>query len=388
MSSEAPSRTGRRLAVLAVLLLAGGAGAWAWREGYLAALTSPSPAKAQAPAERRVPVLVAQAVAKPMPLRVEALGIVEPMITVPIRSRVASTVLAVGFADGASVKKGDTLYTLDSREIDAQIRQAEATLQKDKSQLEKNKRDVERYTGLAQRAAISQVQVEDAITLADVQKATVQQGEANLQALRAQRTYYDIAAPASGRMGVSSVRAGAVIRVDDTLSTLRQLKPIYVAFGIPERYLSEVRAAAEKAKVDISLQGSGETVTGGKVAVIDNTLDPQTGTLIVRAAFDNADERLWPGTLGSVTVTLRMESGVVAVPAEAVQSGQNGPYVFIVDNGAAKVVQVTVARTVDGEAVVTAGLKGGETVVTDGQLSLRNGTKVDVRRAAPPVAGS
>ncbi|MFG1430851.1 efflux RND transporter periplasmic adaptor subunit [Xanthobacter sp. V2C-8] len=367
-----------------VCLAAAGAAAWAWQEKPWAAK---APAGAAETQPRGTAVLVARAARKPMPVRVEALGTVEAMVTVPIRSRVAGEVDKVGFQDGAVVAAGDLLFVLDSRVIDAQISQGEATLAKDRSQLDKARRDVERYSSLVTRNAVSQVQVEDAKTTADMQQATVAQDEANLHSLKVQRGYYEIRSPVSGRIGVSAVRAGAVIKVDDTLATVRQLKPIYVAFGLPERYLTEVRRAND-AHVDITLQGSGETISGGKVAVIDNTVDPQTGTITVRAVFPNEDERLWPGTLGAVTVTLRVEENAVAIPGEAVQVGQDGAFVFVVEDGLARVRPVTVARTVDGEAVIAKGLDGTETVVTDGQLALRNGSRVSVKRPAAPATGS
>lgn len=378
------------LAVLVMAVLAGGG--WAWSQGLVPDKYLPwkkaAPAAPTAQA-RGVPVLVSTALNKAMPLRVEALGTVEPMISVTIRTRVASRVDAVKFEDGAAVQEGDVLFVLDSRDIDAQILQAEATLSRDKAQLEKAQRDVERYSGLLARNAVSQVQVEDAKTTADVQKATVQQDEANLQSLKVQRSYYEIKAPVTGRVGVAGVRPGAVIRVDDTLATVRQIKPIYVAFGVPERYLGELRATIGQSEVQFRLQGSEERVTGGKVVALDNTIDPQTGTLMVRALFPNADERLWPGTLGDVTVTLRMEPNMVAIPSEAVQVGQNGTFVFVVENNTASVVPVKISRTVDGQAVVTSGLKGGEVVVTEGQLALRNGSKVEVKSAKGAVtAGS
>ncbi|MFG1346342.1 efflux RND transporter periplasmic adaptor subunit [Xanthobacter autotrophicus DSM 431] len=382
MAEGKPARSGR--VVIAVLMLAAvGGGAFLWErkpwEG-----TQP---KAAAPAQRVVAVLTGQAERTALPVRVEALGTVEAIITVPIRSRVAAAVEKVGFEDGAIVQQGDLLFSLDARVIDAEIRQAEATLERDKAQLDKSQRDVDRYAGLATRNAVSQVQVEDARTTVDVQKATVAQDEANLKSLRVQRGYYDIRSPATGRIGVSSVRAGAVIGLNETLATVRQLKPIYVAFGLPERYIAELRAAKD-AKVSFTLQGSGETITGGAVAVIDNTVETQTGTLTARAVFPNDDERLWPGTLGAVTVTLRVEQNVVAVPSEAVQTGQAGNFVFVVADNVARVQPVTVGRTVDGRSIITKGLEGGETVVTDGQLSLRNGMKVNVRNRAAPGTGA
>ncbi|MEP9353116.1 efflux RND transporter periplasmic adaptor subunit [Xanthobacter sp. KR7-65] len=386
MDAQKRSRSAGRRIVLAIFCLALlGAGAWVWdkKPWMSAAAQRPTPS----PQQRIISVLAGKAERTSLPVRVEALGTVESMVTVPIRSRVAAAVEKVGFSDGATVKEGDLLYSLDARVIDAQIQQAEATLARDKVQLDKSLRDVERYSGLASRNAVSQVQVDDARTTADVQKATVAQDQANLDSLKVQRGYYEIRSPVSGRVGVSAVRPGTVIRVDDTLATVRQINPIYVAFGLPERYISGLRAAKD-ATVSITLQGSGEVISGGSVAVIDNTVDPQTGTLTARAIFPNTDDRLWPGTLGAVTVTLRVENNVVAVPSESVQNGQDGNFVFVVDDGIAKVRPVTVARTVDGRSVISKGLDGSETVVTDGQLSLRDGIRVNVRTRPAPVAGS
>ncbi len=387
MAAGKRSRGLRVTLTVGVLAILGAAG-WAWSTGVWTG-KSATAANAQTPSERGVPVVAATAVRKAEPVRVTALGTVEPMVTITIRTRVASRVEQVRFEDGAAVNKGDLLFVLDARDIDAQILNSQATLTKDKSQLEKAIRDVDRYTGLLARSAVSQVQVDDSKTTADIQRAVVQQDEANLQSLQVQRSYYEIKAPVTGRMGVSGVRPGAIIRVDDTLATIKQIKPIYIAFGVPERYLAELRANMAQATVQFRLQGSSESVGGGKLFALDNTIDPQTGTLMVRAMFENADERLWPGTLGDITVTLRMEQNVVAVPAEAIQSGQNGTFVFLVDNGVAKVQPVTVSRTVDGDAVVAAGLSGGETVVTQGQLALRAGARVDIKRqSGAATAGS
>jgi RND family efflux transporter MFP subunit len=335
-------------------------------------------------APRAVSVFTAPAVRKNMPYRVEAIGTVQPVVSLAVRSRVDSQVEKVHFEDGATVKAGDVLFTLDSRSIEAQIRQAEATLARDQAQLEKARRDVERIQGLVDRNTLGQVQLNDARTNAEVLKATVAQDEAQLQNLRVQRTYYEIRSPATGRVGISGVREGSVVRAasDATaaLATVNQLSPIYVAFALPERFIPDLRAAGDKATVDVMLQ-SELSVGGGKIAFIDNTVDPQTGTIMVRASFENKQERLWPGTLANVTVTLRVDSNVVVVPTEAVQSGQRGTFTFVIENGAAKVRPVTVARTLNGESIIASGLSGGETVVTDGQLSLREGSRVDIKTA-------
>ena len=333
---------------------------------------------------RTVAVAVAKAAVKTLPYRVEAPGSVQPVVSVSIRARVDSQVDKVLFADGAAVKAGELLFTLDARAITAQIAQAEATLARDQASLVKANRDVERISGLVAKGTTAKVTLDDARTNVEVLAATVKQDEANLDNLRAQRSYYDIPSPAQGRVGISGVRPGTVVRAADAgtpLAVVNQMSPIYVTFGVPERYIPDLRAAGSQATVDATLQ-NGSAISGGTVSFIENAVDPQTGTILVRAVFDNADEKLWPGTLANVRVTLRMDKDVVAVPSEAVQNGQRGNYVFVVENGSAKVRQVTVARTVDGETVIASGLSGDETVVTDGQLSLRDGSRVDIKRQA------
>jgi multidrug efflux system membrane fusion protein len=359
-----------------LLLLVGGLGWWLVG-GMASSQTNPPPA-------RTVAVAVAKAALKDLPYRVEAPGSVQPVVSVSIRARVDSQIDKVLFEDGAAVKAGDPLFALDARTIDAQIAQADATLARDQASLVKAKRDVERFTGLVAKGTTAKVTLDDAQTAADMLAATVKQDQANLDNLRAQRSYYDIPSPATGRVGISGVRPGTVVRAADNgtpLAVVNQMSPIYVTFGVPERYIPDLRAAGNQAKVDATLQ-NGSAITGGAVAFIENAVDPQTGTILVRALFDNADEKLWPGTLANVRVTLRMDKAVVAVPSEAVQNGQRGNYVYVVENGSAKVRQVTVARTVDGESVIASGLSGDETVVTDGQLSLRDGTHVDIKRQA------
>ena len=366
---------GRKTKIIgAVLLLAAGALGW-W---LLSNGAKP------APPPRKIAVAAAKALVKDVPYQVEAPGAVQPVISVPIRSRVDSMVEQVLFEDGAAVKKGDLLFKLDSRAIDAMVEQAEATLRRDQASLVKANRDVERFSGLVAKGTTAKVTLDDAQTSADMLTATVKQDQANLDNLRAQRSYYDIQAPVTGRIGISAVRPGNVVRTDTAstpLATVNQMTPIYVTFGMPERYIPDLRAAGTNASVEATLQ-NGTAVSGGNVAFIENSVDPQTGTILVRALFDNKDETLWPGTLASVRVTLRIDKNAVTVPNEAVQNGQRGSFVFVVENGAAKVREVTAARTAGGETVISKGLNGGETVVTDGQLSLRDGMPVDIKRQA------
>ena len=366
---------GRKTKIIgAVLLLAAGALGW-W---LLSNGAKP------APPPRKIAVAVAKALVKDVPYQVEAPGAVQPVISVPIRSRVDSMVEQVLFEDGAAVKKGDLLFKLDSRAIDAMVEQAEATLRRDQASLVKANRDVERFSGLVAKGTTAKVTLDDAQTSADMLTATVKQDQANLDNLRAQRSYYDIQAPVTGRIGISAVRPGNVVRTDTAstpLATVNQMTPIYVTFGMPERYIPDLRAAGTNASVEATLQ-NGTAVSGGNVAFIENSVDPQTGTILVRALFDNKDAKLWPGTLASVRTTLRTDKNVITVPNEAVQNGQRGSFVFVIENGAAKVREVTASRTVEGDTIIGKGLNGDETVVTDGQLSLRDGSRVDIKRGA------
>ncbi len=239
----------RTLALGGVVVAAVAGAAW-W------ALSGGTGASAQsnAPRERVIAVAVAKAMRKDVPYRVDAPGAVQPMVSVTVRARIDTQVESVAFQDGAAVKEGDVLFKLDARAVDAQIRQAEAQIARDQAALVKAKRDVERYAGLVGRGSISQVTLDDARTNTDVLAATVKQNEASLDNLRAQRTYYDVLSPATGRVGIAGVRAGAVVKSGDLLATVNQMSPIYVAFGVPERYIPDLRAAGSNATVDAALQ--------------------------------------------------------------------------------------------------------------------------------------
>jgi multidrug efflux system membrane fusion protein len=356
---------------------------------------SPYGAVAQAPRQqaqpaRVVPVEVASAVRKPVPVRIESLGTVLPMASVAIKARVESQIVGVHFSDGASVQEGDVLFTLDRRAVEAQIRQVEAVLNGAKAQLEQAERDLQRYQDLFAKNATTQVTVSNAATQVNILRAAVTSNTANLDNLRVQLDYHTIRAAISGRMSAANVKVGNFVRPADTapLATINQTKPVYVMFSVPQRSLAEVREAmaAGTGKVDAIVPGQSAP-SSGRLTMIDNTVEITSGMVPVRATMENGDEALWPGTLVNAALTLRVEEAV-AVPAVAVQTGQSGTYVFVVKDGAAAVQPVTVARTIEGEAVLSAGLSGGETVVVDGQLLLANGTKVAPRQPRRAQAGS
>jgi multidrug efflux system membrane fusion protein len=356
---------------------------------------SPYGAVAQAPRQqaqpaRVVPVDVAVAVKKPVPLRVEALGTVLPMASVAIKARLETEIVGVHFTDGAFVTAGDPLFTLDGRALEAQIRQAEGVVARDKALLEGAERDVRRYTELAAKNATPVMNLDNAKTQADTFRANIRANEAALENLRVQLSYTKIAAPISGRISAANVKIGNFVRPADAaaLATINQTKPVYVVFAVPQRSLPEVRQAmaAGTGKVDATAPGDA-AASSGRLTMIDNSVDITSGMVPVRATMDNENEALWPGTLVNAALTLRVDEAVV-VPAVAVQTGQSGTYVFVIKDGTAAVRPVTVARTLEGEAVIGDGLAGGEVVVVDGQLLLANGTKVAPRQPRRAQAGS
>jgi membrane fusion protein, multidrug efflux system len=341
-------------------------------------------AVAQAPAAARiVPVEVATAVRKPTPVFIEALGTVTPIETVAVRSRLDSEIVGVHFRDGATVKKGDVLFTLDARAIEAQIVQAEGNVARDKAQLEGAERDMRRYTELVAKNATPVVNLDNAKTQSDTFRAAIKADEGALENLRVQLTYCTIRAPISGRISSAMLKVGNFVRAVDLapIATINQIAPIYVAFAVPQRSLSDVRKAlaAETATVEAIVAGDVRRPTG-QLTMIENAVDSTTGMVSMRATLDNADQVLWPGALVTMRLTLRYEEGVV-LPTSAVLTGQAGNYVYVVNDNVAKVQNVSVARVNERETIISEGLKGGETVVTNGQLLLNNGTKVAPRDA-------
>lgn len=341
-------------------------------------------AVAQAPRGRpAVPVTVATATVLPVPVRIEALGSVTTIASVAIKSRVDSEITNVHFADGARVKEGDILFTLDSRQIQADIKRVEAIIAGAEATLEQALRDVQRYTELVARNAATQVTLNNAQTQVNVSRATAESNKATLQSLKVQLEFCTIRAPISGRIGTASVKIGNFVRQADTvpLATINQVAPIYVSFGIPQRSLPDVRQAlaAETATVEAIIPGADKRANG-QVAVIENTVDPATGMVTIRATMPNQDELLWPGTLVNVVVTLRNDKRVT-VPSTALQVSQTGSFVFVVKDDVATVRQVTVERVVNGVAAIQSGLQDGDVVVIDGQLLLSNGTRVTQRKA-------
>src|SRR5215510_858033 len=329
----------KRTLVLGAILVLAAAGTFAAVRGDLWS----GGAVAQAPrqnAPRAVPVEVATAAKKTLPVRIDVLGTVTPIHSVAVKPRVDSEIIGVHFRDGAMVRQGDLLFTLDGRALEAQIRQVQGVLEGAKANLEQAERDVARYTELIAKNATTQVTYNNARTQANIYRASVDSNTAQLENLNIQLSYCTIRAQVSGRASMAAVKVGNFVRQADIapLATIIQTAPVYVTFAVPQGFLPDLRQALdnETATIQAIIPGDPRRASG-QVTMIENTVDAPTGTVPVRATMPNTDELLWPGTL------------------------------------------VTVARVLGDESVIATGLQGGETVVTNGQLQLSSGTKVSVR---------
>jgi RND family efflux transporter MFP subunit len=332
-------------------------------------------------ATQAVPVEFAKAERRMVPVKLDALGTVTPIASVALKPRVDTMITGVHFDDGARVNKGDLLFTLDCRQVEADMKKTQAVIDGAQASLEQAQRDVERYTELAARNATPIVTLNNAQTAVNVSKATAESNRAQLENLKVQLGFCAIRAPISGRISMANVKVGNFVRQADTtpMATIIQLAPVYVSFTVPQKNLPDIRQAisAETATVEASVPGEQKRASG-QVSMIENSVDSATGMATVRATMPNKDELLWPGTLVTAEMTLRNENGVV-VPSTAVQVSQTGNFVFVIENDVAKIRKVTVERLIGDETVLAAGLRDGETVVTDGQLLLSDGTRVSPR---------
>jgi multidrug efflux system membrane fusion protein len=377
----------KRLLILLLVAAVGAGGYYLLVPGSSAQTKS---AGSAAPPARPVPVVVAAAVQKPMPVELSTIGRVQTVASVAVRSRIDGVIAGVGVADGQEVKAGDILFTLDDRALKAALHQAQAALARDKALLDNARREVDRMSPLAQRDFVSRQAFDLQRTNVASLEATLQADQAAIEAAQVQLSYTEIRAPIAGRLGTIAFKVGNSIKANDATSlvTLNQIRPIYVAFSVPQANFASIHGTIGKRPLAVSAAVPGEAAPlDGKLAYIENAIEPTTNTLSAKASFDNGDNRLWPGQFVNVTITLDTQADAVVVPAEAVQAGQEGPFVYVL--GADSTVEartVAVDRRVDGEAVIAKGLAAGEKVVVTGQLRLDNGTKVEVRPAAGEAA--
>ena len=343
-----------------------------------------------------VPVTVAQVEKRTVPQQVSAIGTVEPMHTVQVRSQVGGTLVGVHFQEGEEVEKGDLLFTIDARPYQAALVQAQSAVARDRAKMLDAEATARRYEELAKKEYVTQQQAESARAEAVALKATVSADEAAVDQAKLNLAYCAIRSPVTGRTGGLLLHAGNVVKANDAaLVVIDQMQPIYVAFAVPERVLPQIRARdGERVPVSARLsdQRPGEVpessairgeAAQGVLTFVDNAVNSTTGTIMLKATFENKDESLWPGSFAVATVTLGEIRDATVAPSQAVQRGQQGQYVFVVkQDGTVESRPVVVAMQDERSAVIEKGLTPGETVVTDGQLRLAPGARVQIKGGA------
>ena len=332
------------------------------------------------PADSGVPVSMTAAVKKSMPDLVSAVGTVEAINSVAVKSLIDGQLLQSAVKDGDDVKAGQLLFKIDPRPAQAALAQMQAALAKDVAARDLAQAQVQRYKPVADKGFISADQMQQYITAFEAAAASVKVDQANVDAAKLTLAYADIYAPISGRAGRILVQAGNLVKANDTnpLLVLNQIVPIFVTFSIPGSFVDRVRQAQAQATLSVDATGAGMAAPqSGKLAFVDNAVDPATNTVKLRATFSNDAQVLWPGQFINIMLTVGSEADAIVVPDAAVKAGPNGSYVFVVRaDGRAEQRSVDVARTVNAEAVIAKGLGVGENVVTDGQSRLVDGTKV------------
>ncbi len=353
----------------------------------LAVLPACGGARQRASASPPVPVTIGKAVRKSVPVTVRAIGHIEPIATVAVKARIGGELQKVWFVEGQVVSPGAVLFTIDPRAHHAALRQAEAQLVKDKALLGKAEADVERMEHLITQDFVTRQDYDQAVANAAALRATVALDAAAVDNASLQLSYCTISSPIEGRTGNLNVKVGNLIKADDQpLVTINQIKPIAATFSLPAQYLNPVlRRNSEPHRVFASAPHGPQEPSEGALSFVDNAVDTSTSTIMLKATFANDDESLWPGQFVDVRLILGTEENRLVVPSPAVQTGQQGQYVFVVrGDGTAEMRPVKVARMDENEAVIGQGLSDGETVVTDGQLRLVSGAAVSATQQAAP----
>ena len=357
--------------------------------GILAGCGSAQKPATQARRQEAVPVVVAPVEQKNVPVQIKAIGSVEAYSTVQVKSMINGELTGVSFTEGQDVKKGQLLFTLDKRPFEAALQQAQATLARDQAQAANQNAQAKRYDDLYKQGIISKEQRDMQVSSSEALNATVAADKAAVDNAKVQLSYCDIYSPIDGRTGNLIVHKGNQVKAQDTtaLVVINQIAPIYVTFSVPEQYLSDIKKYKEEHPLMVSASIPNDSKPAmGKLSFIDNAVDTTTGTIKLKGEFTNSDRRLWPGQFSDVQLTLTTQSNAIVVPSQAVQTGQNGQYVFVVKaDNTAEMRPVKVTRTMGDLTVIASGVNAGDQVVTDGQLRLApTGTKVEAKRANGP----
>jgi membrane fusion protein, multidrug efflux system len=376
--------TKRLMGWFILALVMAGAGYWAWSRP---AGETADKAKDNAKEKPPVPVLVASAEARDMPVTLELVGRAEAYESVTLKARVDGQVAAVDYIEGQHVKAGQVLVRLDEGDSAARLRQAEATLARDQANLAKAKSDVSRYSALRNVGFVSEEKVDEVRAVLAAAEATVKADQAAVDLARLQLGYTLIRAPFAGVVGARLVFPGSAVKLNDTpLAVVNRVQPLYLSFAVPEKYLGQLRSRLHQGGIKVSAQVPGETGAGveGDVRFLDNAVDAATGTIQMKAVLANREEHLTPGQFLSVSLILGTLKDVVTVPMEAVQQGPDGSFVYVVQpDQTARQRPVKLALTRDGRAALIEGVAAGETVVTDGHSRLTPKSKVKIKDSNP-----
>jgi multidrug efflux system membrane fusion protein len=335
-----------------------------------------------------VPVTVGDVVQRTVPVQLRAIGNVEPYATVSVNAQVEGELTSVHFKEGQEMKEGDLLFTIDSRFCEVQLKEAEGNLAKDRAKLENAKKQVERYASVVGQGYVAEEQYDQVVADAAALEGTVKADEAAVEKTKLELSYCTIKSPINGVTGSLGVNRGNIIKAidkDRPLVVINQIRPVYVTFAIAERYLPELKKymAERKLEVTAAIQGDQHERVLGELTFVQNKVDKDTGTIQLKATFPNEDRALWPGQFVNVLLTLRSDSDAIVVPSQAIQTGQQGEYVFVVKPDMTvdhRIVEVE--RAVGDETVIRSGVSAGEKVVTDGQLKLASGSLVKIVDAA------
>ncbi len=357
--------------------------------GLAAILAAGCTKTAQTAPSFAVPVTVAKADKRSVPIELTAIGSADAYSNVSIKAQVNAVLEQVHIKEGQFVEKDDLLFTLDARPFEAALEQAQANQARDQAQAELDDVQAKRYRELYKAGVTPREQLDQMQANADAQQAAVRADQAAVESARLQLSYCKIYAPISGRTGALQVYPGNIVKQNDVpvLIVINQVTPIYIDFSVPEQYFVSIDKFMKQGRLRVEATPYGDTKPEiGYLSFIDNTVDNTTGTIKLKATFENTDRRLWPGQFSTVLLRLAEDENATVVPSQAVQTGQSGDIIWVVR--ADKTVEqrkVKVSRTVGSESVISSGVEPGETVVTDGQLRLIPDMKVQVTN---PLAGS
>lgn len=335
------------------------------------------------PLPSAVPVVAATVQQKDMPIRVHAIGAVEAYSTVSVKTQITGELTGVFFKEGDDVQKGQLIFTLDRRPYDAALKQAESNLTKDEAAAAMARVQEKRYQQLVKEGVVSSEQYDQLKSSADANEAAVAADKAAVENAKVQLIYCSLYSPINGRTGNLIVHQGNMIKANDTpaLVNINQVEPIYVTFTVPQQYLAEIKkyAAAGALPVEAVIPNDDRPAIG-KLSFIDNQVDSTTGTIKLKGVFENRDRRLWPGQFVDAYLRLKTQANAAVIPSQAIQNGQLGTFVFVIkDDSTVEARQITTGESDKGEVIVQKGLTPGERIVTDGQLRLLPGSKVQIK---------